>query len=596
MGRKLARVLPPAPIVFRIRKIGGTFLPGDQRDVARVQEILRERFAGVSEEEIASLPDRLRDPLRHQFRAILLVLDDMRGHLKSFALLLHAPDVGFCLLDFLASARGSGGGGAGGALYQRVRETARELGARALFFECLPDDPAACSSPEIARDNAARLRFYESFGARPIVGTAYETPVRPGGLDVPHLVYDGLGRREVPDAPFLRSVVRAILERKYAALCGPEYVAHVVESIREPVMLRPPRYGKSAKLPPIPRTGENLIALVVNREHDIHHVRERGYVEAPARVRSILEGILPTGLFWEQQPRAFPLAHIEAVHDRELVSFLRNACAATPEGKSTYPYVFPLRNRARLPKDLTYAAGYYCIDTFTPLNRNAYPAAKRGVDCTLTAANFLLESQPLAYALVRPPGHHAERSLFGGFCYFSNAAIAANFLSEHGRVAILDVDYHHGNGQQDVFYRRSDVLTVSIHGHPHFAYPFFCGFPEEVGEGQGEGFNLNLALPEKIDSAAYQKALERGLARVREHDPRFLVVCLGFDTGKSDPTGTWSLVAKDFDAIGRGIGGLGLPTLVVQEGGYRTQALGSLARAFFTSLAAAHDAAASSPS
>ncbi|MEZ5980164.1 MAG: histone deacetylase family protein [Planctomycetota bacterium] len=577
--------------MFRIRKIGGEFLPGDRRDIARVQEILRERFSGVSEEEIASLPDRLRDPLTHRFRAILLVADDLRGHLRSFALLLHAPDVGFCFLDFIASAKGHGGGGLGGALYDRVREAAKGSGARGLFFECLPDDPEACSDPASAKENAARLRFYEAFGARPIVGTRYEEPLEPGGKDLPHLVYDALDSDEPLDAAYLREVVRTILERKYGELCGPDYVATVVDSIEDPVAVREPR---SSRRPPTPRvepTGERLVALVVNREHDIHHVKERGYVEAPARVRSILDGILPTGLFWEQEPRTYPLAKIEAVHAPEMVRYLRRACEATPEGKSTYPYVFPLRNRARLPKDLTYAAGYYCIDTFTPLNRNAYPAARRAVDCVLTAADFLLESQPLAYALVRPPGHHAERALFGGFCYFGNAAIAAQHLSEHGRVAILDVDYHHGNGQQDVFYRRSDVLTVSIHGHPHFAYPFFCGFPEEVGEGEGEGFNLNIALPERVDGREYLAALDRAIARVRAHDARFLVVCLGFDTGKSDPTGTWTLASADFDLVARRIGALGLPTLVVQEGGYRTRSLGAHARAFFTALAASHAAA-----
>ena len=155
-------------------------------------------------------------------------------------------------------------------------------------------------------------------------------------------------------------------------------------------------------------------------------------------------------------------------------------------------------------------AGYYCIDTFTPISRNAYPAARRGVDCALTAARELLAGRRIAYALVRPPGHHAERRSFGGFCYFNNNAIAAQYLTAYGRVAILDIDYHHGNGQQDIFYRRSDVLTVSIHGHPGFAYPYFSGFKEECGEGEGEGFNLNLPLPEAVDGAAYRKALERG--------------------------------------------------------------------------------------
>jgi acetoin utilization deacetylase AcuC-like enzyme len=578
--------------MFRIRQIAGNYLPSDQRDVARVQNILRERFAGLSEPEIEALPERLRDPLAHRLRAILLVADDLRGHLKSFALLSHAPDIGFCLLDFIASGKHAGGGGVGGALYERVRETARGLGAKGLFFECLPDDPEACSDPEYAVENAARLRFYEHFGALPIVGIDYERPVNPGDKDLPYLVYDDLGTGGLPGARELREVVRAILERKYGELVGPDYVDAVVGSIHDPVRVREPRYRKRSKVLALEPTGENLIALVVNRKHDIHHIRERGYVEAPARVRSVLDGIMPTDLFWEQEARSHPIRHIEAVHDPALVRFLEKVCAATPENKSTYPYVFPLRNRARLPKDLTYAAGYYCIDTFTPLNRNAFPAARRGVDCALTAADFLLESQPLAYALVRPPGHHAERSLVGGFCYFNNAAVAAQKLCEWGKVAILDIDYHHGNGQQDIFFRRNDVLTVSIHGHPSFAYPFFSGFEEEVGEGEGEGFNLNLPLPEKVDGKRHARTLNRALERIAQHDPSFLIVCLGFDTAKQDPTGTWSLGPEDFEAMGSRIGALRRPTLVVQEGGYRTRVLGSLARAFFTGLARAHGGAA----
>ncbi|MCA9774289.1 MAG: histone deacetylase family protein, partial [Myxococcales bacterium] len=170
------------------------------------------------------------------------------------------------------------------------------------------------------------------------------------------------------------------------------------------------------------------------------------------------------------------------------------------------------------------------------------------------------------------------------FCYFNNNAVAAHWLSSYGKVAILDVDYHHGNGQQDIFYERADVLTVSIHGHPNFAYPYFSGFEDERGEGPGEGFNLNIALPETIEVARYHKALERALRRIKEFRPTFLVVALGLDPAKGDPTGTWNLVARDFQQNGRMIGALRLPTLVIQEGGYRTRTLGANARAFFEGL------------
>jgi acetoin utilization deacetylase AcuC-like enzyme len=246
--------------------------------------------------------------------------------------------------------------------------------------------------------------------------------------------------------------------------------------------------------------------------------------------------------------------------------------------------VFPIRNAARPPRDLSLRAGYYCIDTFTPLNRNAYLAARSAVDCTLTAAQAILQGRRLAYALVRPPGHHAERGSFGGFCYLNSTAIAAHYLSGHGNVAVLDLDYHHGNGTQEIFYERADVLTVSIHGHPRFAYPYFTGFADERGRDSGEGFNLNLPLPERVSGERYRRALGRAVKRVKRFAPKFLVVALGFDPAKGDPTGSWALSAQDFEGNGRMIGALGIPTLVVQEGGYRIRSLGTNARHFFLGL------------
>jgi acetoin utilization deacetylase AcuC-like enzyme len=330
--------------------------------------------------------------------------------------------------------------------------------------------------------------------------------------------------------------------------------------------------------------GDERIALIINDKHQIHHVRERGYVEAPVRIQTILKAIEPTGLFEIIPIRHFSEQHIKAVHDPEFVNYLKRVSPLIGQGKSVYPYVFPIRNSRRPPKELPIRAGYYCIDTFTPLNLNAYLAAKRAVDCALTGAAHIREGKRIVYVLVRPPGHHAEWGNFGGFCYFNSNAAAAHYLSAHGRVTILDIDYHHGNGQQDIFYQRSDVLTISIHGHPRFAYPYFSGFEEERGAGAGDGFNINYPLPEQVDGKAHRVTLEKALRKIRHFKPEFLVVALGLDPAKGDPTGSWSLRPKDFEENGRMIGALRLPTLVVQEGGYNNRNLGVNVRHFFRGL------------
>ncbi|HSH69426.1 MAG TPA: histone deacetylase family protein [Deferrisomatales bacterium] len=574
--------------MFRIRCVPDTILPEDRAVVGQVQEILRRQFPGLDPGEIDKLPDQLRDPMAHRFRSVLFVADDGGPRVLGFALALHAPDLRFCYLDYISTAARLGGGGVGGSLYQRVREEARDQGCVGLFFESLSDDPAVCTDPASIKENAKRLRFYEQYGARPVAGTLYETPIRPDDCCPPSLVFDGLGSGKPLRRANARAIVRAILERKYGEACPPGYIDQVVASFRDdPMRLREPRHATGdAPLREVRPVGsvEKRIALTVNDRHEIHHVRERGYVESPVRVRTILGPILETGLFDRVEPRHFGEKHILAVHDRDFVTYLKRVCANVPDNHSVYPYVFPIRNGARPPRDLPVRAGYYCIDTFTPLNQNAHRAATRAVDCALTAAETLFHGRRLAYALVRPPGHHAERRAFGGFCYFNSAAVAAHHLSALGPVAVLDVDYHHGNGTQSIFYERADVLTVSIHGHPRFAYPYFSGFADETGEGEGRGFNLNLPLPEHVEGPRYREALEKGLRRIRAFQPRFLVVALGLDPAKGDPTGSWSLGYRDFRENGRLIGALNLPTLVVQEGGYRIRGLGTNARNFFEGL------------
>lgn len=572
--------------MFRIHKVFDVTTPTNRQLLSQVQAMLRVQFNALSEKDIAKLPAQLANPLKYRFHSILLVAEDGNATVRGFAMLLHAPDLDFCYLDYICAGRGETGSGIGGALYERVREEAVQLGVCGIFMECLPDDPKLSPDPAIRRQNAARLRFYEQFAARPMVNTAYETPLTKDGTDPPYLVFDNLGQGDKPlKRNHARKIVRAILERKYGNVCPPEYVEKVVRSIKDdPVKFREPRYSKSPQESSRDQPRRRKIALIVNDRHSIHHVNDRGYVEAPVRIQSITKELDRTPLFDTIAPRNFGIGVIEQVHKPEFVQFLRKACANVPPGKSVYPYVFPSRNRARPPKELPLRAGYYCIDTFTPLNANAYKAARRSVDCAMTGAEYLLDGGRAAYALVRPPGHHAEHEAFGGFCYFNSSAIAAHHLSHHGRVALLDIDYHHGNGAQDIFYRRKDVYTVSIHGHPRYSYPYFSGFEDEKGAGEGKGYNRNFPLQENLDGEQYRKVLTDALARIRRFSPQFLVLALGLDTAKGDPTGSFRLMTKDFRENGRMIGGLGMPTLVVQEGGYRTQTLGANARHFFTGL------------
>jgi acetoin utilization deacetylase AcuC-like enzyme/GNAT superfamily N-acetyltransferase len=573
--------------MFRIRQVYDDTTRANAGAIVQIQEILSTQIPGLDSADIDKLPAMLRDPLKYRFKGILLVGEDDRDQVRGFALILHAPDLHFSYLEYISAAPGATGGGIGGALYERVRQEARALGCVGLFFECLPDDPTLSPDPETRKQNVARLRFYERYGAFPVANTAYETPLTEGDPDPPYLVYDSLGRQEGLSRKSARAMVRAILERKYGDVCPESYVAMVVKSfLDDPVRLRAPRYVKidekgSAPKAPVP---ERHIALAVNAEHSIHHVRERGYVESPVRIPSILGEIQKTGLFEELRVRHFGDRYLEEVHDRAYLTYLKRACQRVPEGKSVYPYVFPIRNAARPPRDLPLRAGYYCIDTFTPLNGNAYKAARGAVDCALTCAEAVVGGHHLAYALVRPPGHHAERRSFGGFCYFNSAGVAAQYLSRYGRVALLDVDYHHGNGAEDIFYERDDVLTLSLHGHPRHTYPYFSGFEEDRGAGAGEGFNLNLPMPEGLDGPRYREYLGRALRAVKSFNPHFLVLALGLDPARGDPTGSFTLDAKDFRDNGRMIGALHLPTLVVQEGGYRTRSLGVNARNFFDGL------------
>ena len=570
--------------MFRIRKIYDNTSPSNRKAIDQVLEILRSQFPKAHAGDFEKLPQQLTDPLKYKYRSVLLVAEDGMDNVRGFAMLLHLPDIEIVYLELVSAAPGGTGGGVGSALYARVREEALSLNVHGVFFECSVDDPGVGIAPETLRQNVARLRFYERYGARPIINNDYASPIESNDKDLYYLMYDDLGQGVSLSRQLARKVVRAILERKYAHVISRKLIAEVVNSFRDdPVQLREPRYLDRKKIKPTVVHAKG-IALIVNEGHDIHHVKDHGYVEAPVRLSAILHHLNKTELFTRLAPRRTPAKYIKAVHDPAFVLYLRRACARLPWGKSIYPIIFPIRNLQRPPKDVELQVGYYCMDTFTPLNRNAYLAAQGAVDCAVTGARAILEGFKLAYALVRPPGHHAERRAFGGFCYFNSSAVAAHYLSHYGRVAVLDVDFHHGNGTQDIFYHRDDVLTVSIHGDPHFAYPHFAGFADETGEGAGKGYNLNIPLPESITVERYHRTLAKAIKRIAEFKPAFLVVALGLDTAKADPTGSWQLAAKDFHQNGYLIGAMKLPTLVVQEGGYRTRTLGSNARHFFEGL------------
>lgn len=572
--------------MFKIRRIYDALYPRNIRAVEQIEKIFLNQFPGTSSAKFEKILDSLRDPVKNKQKTVIFVIEDFHETVQGFAVLSTLLDLGFGYLDYIASKAGERGG-LGASLYKRVREEAVQIGLKGILFECLPDEPGICRDEDLIEQNRRRLKFYENFGVFPITGTKYETPVGQEDTCPPFMMYDDLGsdiplRREPA-----RKAMKAVLQFKYKDVCDDNYIKMVTDSFRDdPVRVREPRYvsrkliGANRSIRP-----DHQIVLVVNRKHDIHHVRERGYVESPVRVKTILDELYKTNLFHEFPPKEQGEKILLQIHDRGYLSYLKKACAAVAPGKSVYPYVFPIRNTSRPPKELEIRAGYYCIDTFTPLNANAYKAARGAVDTALTAADFILEGRKAAYALTRPPGHHAEREVFGGFCYFNSAAAAAHRFAQYGRTAILDIDYHHGNGSQNIFYERPDVLTISIHGDPKFAYPYFSGFRDEKGEGDGKGFNVNIPLPENIDGEKYLESLTRALNTVSRFGPRYLIVCLGLDTAKGDPTGTWLLRSKDFYTNGLRIGELKIPTLVVQEGGYDNRVLGVNARHFFTGFA-----------
>jgi acetoin utilization deacetylase AcuC-like enzyme len=302
-------------------------------------------------------------------------------------------------------------------------------------------------------------------------------------------------------------------------------------------------------------------------------------VEVPERVERVRAEVEARKLGPILPPTEFPNDAILRVHDAKFVSFLT---AAYADWRARYPKsavdaipsVWPARGLRISHTDIESRLGAYAFDTATPITRGTWEATRTGANVVLSAAQNIRDGDRAAFALTRPPGHHASADLFGGYCYLNNVAIAAQWFVDQGlRPAILDVDYHHGNGTQAIFYGRDDVLFVSIHADPSFAYPHFLGFADELGDGAGEGFNLNLPLPRGTEWPTYSAALSNALARLRDFAPDVLLVSLGLDTFEDDPICRFRIRREDYLRMGETLAKLAMPTLFVFEGGYNLDAL-----------------------
>ncbi len=325
--------------------------------------------------------------------------------------------------------------------------------------------------------------------------------------------------------------------------------------------------------------------------------------ESPARATVIREALLATGDYALEAPDEHGPDPISAVHDLELIDLVEHVwtdaiAAGHDPTRPLLPDTFWLRPYAgpmpldQLPANRRDRLGAYCFDTATPIVAGTAAAARASVDIGLTALDRVLAGAPLAYGLCRPPGHHAGRNMLGGYCFFNNAAIVAQAALDRGatRVAILDVDFHHGNGTQQIFWERSDVLYVSLHGDPRGIYPYFSGYATERTET-----TVNLPLSPGTDGDAYLAALREGLDAIRAFDADApLVLSLGFDTYHADPICNLALRTDDYARIGSTIASLGMPVVALQEGGYAVDALGANAVAFLGALGGTNRASSAS--
>ncbi len=325
----------------------------------------------------------------------------------------------------------------------------------------------------------------------------------------------------------------------------------------------------------------------VHLDHDPQVQFEGGQllpaVEIPVRAEKVRVALQARRIGPIVAPTPFDDAPILRVHDAGLVGFLGTAYDEWierygKEARPAIPSAWPAHGlRDGRKGDIEARLGSYAFSADTPIVRGTWPAAREAVNVALSAASAIRDGEKSAFALTRPPGHHASSDVFGGFCYLNNAAIAAQWLVDAGlKVAILDVDYHHGNGTQSIFYKRPDVFFCSIHADPAVAYPHFAGFADERGEGDGEGANLNLPLPEGTDWPRYEDALKFAIGALKHIDPDVVIVSLGLDTYIEDPIASFRLKAADYQRMGARLAELHKPTLFLFEGGYCFEALGEL--------------------
>ena len=322
--------------------------------------------------------------------------------------------------------------------------------------------------------------------------------------------------------------------------------------------------------------------------HRLHHGRGelingelKPCFEMPSRVDIVLEQVRRVNLGAVLDPKEYGLAPVQRIHRADYVAFLQSAWdewSALGYTHDALPMIWPahgLRSDVR-PVHIEGKLGYYSFDAGAPITPGTWQAVRQSANVALTAAELLRDGAESVFALCRPPGHHAGAHFMGGYCFLNNAAIAVQSLIDNGmkRVAILDIDYHHGNGTQSIFYDRPDVLFCSLHGDPLQEYPYFLGHADETGSGAGQGFNHNYPLPHGTDWAGYAIALQDACNRIKAYAPDALVVSLGVDTFKDDPISKFELNNDDYLKIGRMIATVKAPTLFVMEGGYAVDDIG----------------------